>query len=164
LISTHDGTHFGNQITLSQTSYVRNGTAFVELAPALACYRGQLWIAYTGTDSGHHLDVMCSSDGVHFGPPVQTTQASLSAPALTVVQSATPHKPACLVLGWTGIGNDKINYMSTTTNASGFSGAVTTSDLAFNGVALGSRAPGKLDFGWSGIQVANHVNFMELSV
>ncbi len=164
LISTPDGIDFGRQVILNQRSYVIVGNTLTQPAPALAAYRGQLWIAYVGSDSGHHINLMCSSDGVNFSAPVQTTQASLTAPALTVVQSATPKQPACLVLGWTGIQNNWINYMTTTTNATGFSGAVTTSDVGVNGVAIDSRGPGKLDFGWSGFHSANHLRVMELSV
>jgi hypothetical protein len=155
LISTPDGTDFGSQVILNQHS---------RLAPSLAAYRGQLWIAFTGNDAGHHLNVISSSDGVHFPTAaVETSQTSLAAPTLTVEQPATAGKPARLVLAWTGIGLPKINYMSTTTNGAGFSGAVTTSQQGANGVAVGSPAPGKLDFGWSGLDIWHRLNFMELS-
>jgi hypothetical protein len=156
LISTPDGTDFGSQVVLNQTS---------TLAPSLAGYRGQLWIAWTGIDEFHHLNVISSSDGVHFPKAAfQTSQTSLAAPALTVEQPATAGQPARLVLAWTGVGNRKINYMYTTTNAAGFSRAVTLNQIGVNGVAVGSPAPGKIDLGWSPLDISHHLNFMELRV
>jgi hypothetical protein len=153
LISTPDGTDFGNEVTLTPGSFQ---------PPSLCAYRGQLWIAYQGTDSGHHLDVMTSSDGIHFGSPFQSSQTSPAAPSMTVEQSATPGQPARLVLAWMGT-NDQLNYMYTTTNAAGFSKAVTLAQFAENGVAVCAPAAGRLAFGWTGLDGYHRLNFMELS-
>jgi hypothetical protein len=154
VMSTPDGTDFGNKVTLTPVSFQ---------APSLAAYRGQLWIAYQGADSGHHLDVMTSSDGIHFGSPFQTSQTSPAASALTVVQPATPGQPSCLVLGWMGT-NDQLNYMTTTTNAAGFSKAVLLPQFSENGITICSPARGRLALGWTGLDAYHRLNLMEMSV
>jgi hypothetical protein len=131
------------------------------MAPSLAAYDGQLCIAWTAGD--HHLDVMCSSDGIHFpASAFKTSQTSLTAPAMTVEQSATPGQPSCLVLAWMGT-NGRINYMSTTTGMTGFSEVVTLPQFGENGVAVGSPAPGMIDFGWTGLDGFHRLNFLEMS-
>jgi hypothetical protein len=152
LISTPDGIDFGNQVILNQTS---------GLAPALAAYDGRLWIAWTGGDSGHHLNVISSSDGVHFPTAAfETSQSSLAAPALAVEQSAVACQPDCLVIGWTGVGNMEPNYMTLTDGQ--FSAVVTIKQEAVNGLALVSPSAGQLDFAWAGNQSpVRQLNFLQ---
>jgi hypothetical protein len=155
LISTPDGTHFGNQVILNQSS---------NQAPSLAAYGGQLWIAWTGIDEFHHLNLISSSDGVHFPKAAfQTSQESLTAPAMTVEQSATPGQPSCLVLAWMGT-NNQLNYMYTTTGAAVFSRAVMLPQFAESGVAVCSPGPGRLAVGWTGLDDYHRLNFMEMSM
>jgi hypothetical protein len=94
LISSADGTTFDHKVTLSQTSYraVTTGTttSFVEMAPALAVFHGDLWLAWSGSDAGHHLNTMVSADGVHFGQwTTLVGETSDDGPALTVVHGAS---------------------------------------------------------------------------
>jgi hypothetical protein len=66
-------------------------------APALTPFGGRLVLAYTGTDAGHHLNVLSTTDGVHWGDKGilgQTTFAS-DGPALTAYGRF-------LVIAWTG--------------------------------------------------------------
>src|SRR5262249_10483762 len=77
----------GHKTTLSETT---------SAAPALAVYNRRLVLAWTGTDAQHHLNVLSSTDGVHWGNKgtlAQTTFAS-DGPALTAYGRF-------LVLAWT---------------------------------------------------------------
>ena len=87
---------FGTKVTLPETS-----SAESHLSPALASYRGRLFIAWKGTDS--RLNSEWSSDGVTFGAKV--------------IYSATSHKetgpalassPAALYMGWLGPGSNGV--------------------------------------------------------
>jgi hypothetical protein len=56
-------------------------------APARATFDGKIYIAWTGTDSAHRLNVESSSDGVHFGNKVTLPETSDAAPALAARQA-----------------------------------------------------------------------------
>jgi hypothetical protein len=51
-------------------------------APARATFDGKIYIAWTGTDSAHRLNIESSSDGVHFGNKVTLPEPGDAAPAL----------------------------------------------------------------------------------
>jgi hypothetical protein len=158
--STTNGMTFGNKLILNQTSYIVTGTQITFLAPALASYSGKLWIAWTGSDVNHYLNIV-PYDGAHFGAHFVVFETSGAAPALTVENSAVAGQPARLVLGWSGTGNLKINY-ATTTDGQHFSGLVTFNQLAYGGLALDSPSAGTLDFAWAGYETpVRHLNFME---
>src|SRR3954454_9149604 len=53
-------------------------------APAVASFNGKIYIAWTGTDSGHHLNVESSSDSTYFSNKVTLPESSIAAPALAV--------------------------------------------------------------------------------
>jgi hypothetical protein len=56
-------------------------------APARATFDGKIYIALTGTDSAHRLNVESSSDGVHLGNKVTHPKTSDAAPALAARQA-----------------------------------------------------------------------------
>jgi hypothetical protein len=85
-MSSPDGTTFDNKATLGDTSFVD---------PALAEYHGQLDIAWTGTDSGHHLNTMRSANGTDFGDKETDSDTSIAAPALASAFGR-------LFIAWTG--------------------------------------------------------------
>jgi hypothetical protein len=68
--------------------------------PALAWLDNTLYVAYTGTDDHHYLNVMWSTDnGQTFSPPKQTTEESADTPALCVLNNE-------LWLAWKGTDNE----------------------------------------------------------
>jgi hypothetical protein len=149
--SSADGMTFGNKVTLGDTSHV---------SPSLAAFNGRLYLAFTGTDG--RLNVESSANGMAFGNKVTLSQTSQAAPALTVEAPAVKGRPACLVLGWTGTGNLKLNCM-TSTNGRDFGGQMTSNQDGFGGLAIVSPSAGKLDFAWTGIQVGlRQLNFMQV--
>jgi len=158
--SSANGMTFGNKVTLNETSFIRSGNQFVELAPALASFGGRLYIAWTGTDS--HLNVESSSNGMVFSNKVTLGETSQAAPALTVENPAVQGQPARLVIGWTGSGNLDLNSMAST-NGQQFGGKVTYNQDGFDGLALLSTSAGTLDFAWTGIQQGpRNLNFMQV--
>jgi hypothetical protein len=158
--SSTDGMTFGNKLILNQTSYISTGTQVTFLAPSLTSYAGKLWIAWTGSDANHYINIV-PYDGANFGVHFVLYESSGAAPALTVENSAVAGQPARLVLGWSGTGNLKINY-TTTTDGQHFTGLVTSNQLAYGGLALDSPSAGTLDFAWAGYETpVRHLNFME---
>ena len=72
-----DGTTWGSPVGLTNAS--SNNT------PALAVFNNQLYLAYTGTDTNHSVNVCTTSNGGAFGSPVQIAGAtcnSLAGPSL----------------------------------------------------------------------------------
>src|SRR5262249_440343 len=69
-------------------------------APALAVYNGRLYIAWTGTDAGHHLNVESSADGFNFSNKfvLNYTTTYVDGPALAVYGGV-------LAIAWVGDGN-----------------------------------------------------------
>ncbi len=85
-----------------------------------------------------------------------------SAPAVTVENSTEKGRPACLVVGFTGSGNDKLCYV-TSTNGYQWSPTVSVGQYGFNGLAVLSPSAGKLDFAWAGALEGGyrHLNFLQ---
>jgi hypothetical protein len=85
----------GAKVTLPETS---TG------APALAVYRGRLFIGWTGTDPQNHLNVESSADGLNFSDKTVLGQTTIAydGPVLAVHNND-------LVIGWTGT-DLRLNY------------------------------------------------------
>jgi hypothetical protein len=69
-------------------------------APALAVYQGRLFLAWTGTDAQHHLNIESSIDGLNFDNKtvlLDRTSHYSDGPALAVHDQA-------LTIGWVGSG------------------------------------------------------------
>ncbi|MGZ3493054.1 MAG: hypothetical protein ACXU9S_16415, partial [Gemmatimonadaceae bacterium] len=64
-------------------------------APAMAAFDGKLYIAWTGTDPAHHVNVESSSNGLTFGIKVTLSDTSDAGPALAVSGGS-------LDIAWTG--------------------------------------------------------------
>ena len=85
----------GTKVVLGDTSI--DGPAIVTTndAPATA-------IAWTGTDSAHHLNLMTSNDGLHYSNKHVLPETSLWRPALAFIDSARVGPYGTIVLAWTG--------------------------------------------------------------
>ena len=66
-------------------------------APALTSFDGRLYIAWTGADPAHHLNVASSSDGDTFDNKVTLPDTSDAGPALAGSSSG-----GGLAIAWTG--------------------------------------------------------------
>jgi hypothetical protein len=84
VMSSTDGITFGNEVTLTDTT---------ELAPSIAYFNNQLYIAWTGTDG--RLNIMSSPDGITFGNKVTLEEKSKTGPSI----ASSNNK---LYIAWTG--------------------------------------------------------------
>jgi hypothetical protein len=156
--SSADGMSFSNKITYSLYSYISSGGHQVDLSPALAAFGGRLYLACTLPDT--RLVVLSAANGTAFSGPI-LGETSDAAPALTVEQAAVKGQPARLVLGWTGVGNNELNTM-TSTDGQTFGGKVASGQTGFGGLALASPSAGTLDIAWTGVQTGlRHLNLMQ---
>jgi hypothetical protein len=94
-----------NKVVLSELS---------NYAPALTICGGDAYLAWTGTDAYHHLNVIQSNviqskDGKNWGNKVTLDETSIDGPAI----SSTERPTQKLTIGWTGTDNDNLlNTMS----------------------------------------------------
>jgi hypothetical protein len=119
--------------------------------PALAVFNGNLFMAWTGTDGNHSINVAKSSDGLHFGPPVvfpNNSSVWYAAPAITAFKGK-------MYLTWTGYqahiniasSTDGLHYSNQSLVTNPNTGAVQTAN---GSTALTATANGTLYLGWSG--------------
>lgn len=143
--------------------FKKPGSQNSDWGPALASFNGRLYLAWTGTDSNHTLNVASSTDGVHFGSPalpfVGEGRETDSAPALAV--AGTPEK---LYIAWTG--TDTQHHI----NVAGSTDGVSFSFLfigqgAFQGPALSGfpSADDALLLGWAGTDPNHTINLAALA-
>jgi hypothetical protein len=136
--------HTGYQL---QSKVTLVGDTSPNLTPAATVFNGRLDLAWTAAD--RHLNVICSSDGVHFNNKVTLTDTSKVGPTLASFNGR-------LYLGWTGL-DGHLNVESSA-NGMTFSNKVTlgeTSLLTF-GTQTQTLSPalasfdGKLYIAWTG--------------
>lgn len=84
----------GTKVTLADTSI--DGPAIT------TTYGSATALAWTGTDAAHHLNVMTSSDGLHYSNKHILPELSLWRPALAFIDSGRGAPYGTLVLAWTG--------------------------------------------------------------
>lgn len=60
-------------------------------------------LAWTGTDTAHHLNVMTSNDGLHYGNKHILPELSLWRPAVAFISSARGDPYGTIVLAWMGM-------------------------------------------------------------
>lgn len=71
--------------------------------PALAAtYAPATVLAWTGTDTYHRLNLMTSSDGLHYGNKVILPEYSLWRPAIAFIDSGRGAPYGTIVMAWTG--------------------------------------------------------------
>jgi hypothetical protein len=71
--------------------------------PAIArTYSPKTMLAWTGTDPDHHLNVMFSSDGLHYSDKHILPETSLWRPAMAFIDSGRGDPYFTIVLAWTG--------------------------------------------------------------
>jgi hypothetical protein len=120
--------------------------------PGLATVAGGVALAWTGTDSQHHLNVMTSADGRNFGGKVTLGDTSIDGPALAFGNGRT-------FLAWTGTdGPHHVNVMSSTDNHN-FANKVTLGETSPFGPAL-AFGNGRLFLAWTGTDSQHHLNVM----
>ena len=122
-------------------------------APALANFGDQhLVVAWTGTDSDHHLNIDTSTDGRSFGNKVTLGDTSVDGPALAAGNGR-------LFFAWTGTdAQHHVNVMSST-DLHSFGNKVTLGETSFFGPAL-AFGNGRVFLAWTGTDSNHSLNVM----
>ena len=126
--------------------------------PSLAVFNGKLFMAWTGTDSNHSINVAESYDGLHFGSPVvflNNSSVWYAAPAIAAFNGK-------LYLTWTGYwahiniasSTDGLHFSHQSLVTDPNTGAVQTA----NGSTALAAVNGKLYVAWSGTDGVNTIN------
>jgi hypothetical protein len=68
----------------------------------MATYAPATVLAWTGTDSAHRINLMTSSDGLHYGNKITLNETSLWRPAIAFIDSGRGAPYGTIVLAWTG--------------------------------------------------------------
>jgi C1A family cysteine protease len=132
-----------NKVTLGDTSRV---------TPALAVLGNKLVLAWTGTDSPSHLNVMSSADAYHFGGKITLNEVSFDGPAVAADGNR-------LFIAWTGTdAQHHLNVMSSTDGRT-FGNKATLGDTALFGPALAFMG-GHLYLAWVGTDGQHRLNVM----
>ena len=85
--------HEVGKVTLADTSI--DGPALWSGPRGVPPYGTWAVLAWTGTDPAHHLNVMTSTDGIHYGNKRVLNETSFARPAVTVTDGR-------MVVAWTG--------------------------------------------------------------
>lgn len=150
MISSKASTHFARTLLISlfllvvyslsahrafsQTKVVLNEES--DATPAAAVYKGVVYLAWTGTDGNHTLNVAESTDGLHFGTPAVLNQQSVNGtagPALAVFNGY-------LWLAWTG-GYNEVNLENSTGGLSFGNKVLHSNMLSYTTPAIGVNGP-----------------------
>jgi hypothetical protein len=121
-------------LTFAQTKVVLNEES--DATPAAAVYNGVMYLAWTGTDGKHTLNVAESTDGLHFGTPAVLNQQSVNGTAGPALAAFNGY----LWLAWTG-GGDVINLENSTGGLSFGNKVVHSNMLSYTTPAIGVNGP-----------------------
>jgi len=141
-----------SMLNMTYEAWIRSPATIVKVtlpdtspkSPALASLNGFLHLGWKG-DGNDNLNVMCSADGITFGPKYVSPETSPQAPALCAHNGL-------LFIAWKGDGNDHLNVAQVTlsgNHATGFSKKVTLGDSSPVTPALASFN-GRLYLAWKG--------------
>jgi hypothetical protein len=151
VIVSGDGLNWGNKVTIAnETTPNALALAFDGGAPP----NGRMFIAWTGTDFAHSLNVMSTQDAAlhNWSNKHTLNEQSNHGPALQMLNGR-------LFLAWTGTDN-RLNVMS-----SGDLGATWQNKRTLNETSPTEPSlavfNGKLIVMWNGTDSANHLNFIE---
>lgn len=135
-----------DKVTLGDTSIA---------APALNYMNGICYIAWTGTDSGKHLNVMSSTNAKDFTGKTTLGDTSITGPALTTFNNM-------LYIGWTG--TDSAQHLNVMSSSDGvhFSNKAILGDTSIAAPAL-AVFNNKLYIAWTGTDSGHHLNVMSSS-
>jgi hypothetical protein len=112
-------------------------------------------LGWTGTDTAHHLNVMTSSDGVHFGNKVVLADTSIMSPGVTRYGSATSDNVA---VAW--IGTDRNHTLNVLVGVppQGHTKLTIWGDNSFTSPAIATTGGGDLYLVWAGTDASHTLN------
>jgi hypothetical protein len=153
VIFSGDGINWGNKVTLAnETTPNALALAFDGFAPP----NGRTFIAWTGTDSAHSLNVMSTQDGTlhNWSNKHTLKEQSNHGPALQMFNGR-------LFLAWTGTDN-RLNVMSSADLGATWQNKRTLNETSPTEPAL-AIFNAKLILLWNGTDSPSHLNFIESS-
>ncbi len=137
--------------------------------PALATtYAPATALAWTGTDANHHLNIMTSSDGLHYSNKHILPELSLWRPAIAFIDTGRGAPYGTIVLAWTGTdANHTLNVELITTPDFTVTRKVTLwGESSFTAPALATingDINSDIYLSWAGTDSAHTVNVMHLT-
>lgn len=132
-----------SKVTLRDTSIA---------TPAFSTFNDRGFIAWTGTNAQRNLNVMRTDNlRVYYGKVI-LGETSLSAPSTTVFNGR-------LYIAWRGVGNNRLNVMSSADGIS-WSNKVTLNETTFFKPALGVYK-NNLVLSWTGTDAARRLNIIQ---
>ncbi|WIG61003.1 MAG: Beta-hexosaminidase [Ktedonobacterales bacterium] len=119
-------------------------------------------LAWIGTDAGHSLNIMQSSDGVTYGGKVTFAESSATRPAV-----AAQGPPTTIVLAWTGTdANHSLNLLCQGSACGASAGSfkkLTLNETSFTSPALVRFGNGFL-LAWAGTDANHSLNILPFSL
>lgn len=115
-------------------------------------------IAWAGTDAAHRLNVMTSSDVLHWGHKITLGETSVNRPA--VVQTSAS-AGSVVVLAWRGV--DTSHRLNVLFNVYGAQRKLTLNETSFTGPAL-TIFQGNLLLSWTGEDSNQSLNVLPISL
>jgi hypothetical protein len=144
-----------SKVTLGDTSIAAPGFwSEATNAPASASYTPVSAIAWAGTDTDHHLNVMLSADGVHYDHKVTLNETSFTTPSILVVNQNNAN---IVVVAWTG--SDLAHSLNILYDVYGSPLKHTFSDTSFYAPGL-AAFNGQIWLTWAGTDGARTLNVM----
>jgi len=123
-------------------------------------------LAWTGTDSAHHVNVRTSVNGLNFGPTLTLGETAISRPAVAAILGSNS-VPRILVLAWTGTdARHSLNVLFDVFNVTGHRSKRTLVDTSIAGPALVRDqflAGERLQLAWTGTDPNHSLNVLELN-
>ncbi len=93
----------GLKVTLGETSpYALAFSARGSYDAAAAGSAPAAALAWTGTDTSHHLNTLISQDGLHYGSKLTLSDTSILNPAILVAPPAVAGGPNIVMIAWIG--------------------------------------------------------------
>lgn len=151
------------KVTLPETSPSGPALWTARGVPSSTTFNSAL--AWTGTDAAHHVNVLTSADGQHFGSKMTLNETAISSPAVAAILSG-PSATRVLVVAWTGTdARHSLNIIFDVFDVTGHRSKRTLVDTSIAGPALVRNqflAGENLQLAWTGTDVNHSLNVLQL--
>lgn len=115
-------------------------------------------IAWAGTDAAHHLNVMTSADGLHYGNKITLGETSIRRPAVARMPKAAG---GAVILAWTG--TDTNRSLNVLFDVYGSRQKLTLADNSFTSPAI-AIFNGNVLLAWTGTDVSHSLNVRQILI
>ena len=134
-------------LTVTDTRECSAGT------PVLANFQAKLWLAWTGCDAQHHLNIEYSTDGKNWGNKVTLTDTARDStgPALVPYNNR-------LYIAWAGTDSPTHMYIGYFNNSSTLLNHTRLADSTYQTPSMAIYSS-RIWLAWTGTDTAHHLNF-----